>query len=423
MMKFPILAVLGFIVLLNACLLNAKEHVSADTFVFPAEFEEHESVWLAWPTRDITERKQDVVLEMIKALTPHVPLDLMVQDLNEMEEVSDILTTQNIPSSKVRLRIIPHDDFWVRDMGPIFLINSKKERIIADFGFNSWGCSPQYGAPVMKDEQVDRLVARELQLPVKRSWLISEGGDREFNGKGVMMATEAVELQRNPGWTKERLEAEFKRVFNVQKIIWLSKGLAEDPLANIGKLPGGKYFSTWTTGGHTDEYARFVKEDTVLLIEFTKEERDEDLIGKINYENMEENFSILKNATDIHGKHFKIIRAPGAYPMTRKLNRDSQVFMELKELEYKDGTVIGIDDTIDVMLPSSYLNFLITNGAVLIPAYWEKGRSEIMRQKDEAFKKIMEEIYPNREIIQINPEDVNLGGGGMHCISQQMPAE
>ncbi len=412
--------VLGITVLLAGCFFNTNKVFAVGTFVFPAEFEEHESVWIAWPPEKL-QRREEVTIAMIKALVPHVKVDLMVIDEKKIKEVQCIITSKNIPTDKVRFRVIPYNDIWVRDMGPIFLKNSNNEMIIADFGFNSWGCLTQSNESSMEEEQVDRLVARELGLTVLRSSIISEGGNREFNGKGTMMITEAVELQRNPGWTKEQLEAEYKRIFNVQKIIWLSKGLAEDQLACKGKLPGGEFFSTWTTGGHIDEYARFVKNDTILLIEVTEDEAKQNLIAKINYENMEENYQILKNATDQDGNRFEIIRVPSMDPIYKDLDKTDPQFKILQELEYEDGTDLSKYETIRIMLPASYMNFVITNGVVLIPKYWKKGRSEKMRSDDIKFKKIMESIYPKRQIIQINPENVNIGGGGMHCISQQMP--
>ncbi len=404
--------------------LNKNELVSAETFVFPAEFEEQESIWIAWPTNEKAKGRpvEEVTLAMIKALVPHVTVDLMVQDEYEQDQVQRIFTLQNIPADNVRFQLIPHDDIWVRDMGPIFLKNSNNQMIIADFGFNSWGCLPQFDEYSMKEEGVDRLVARNLEFPVLRSSIVSEGGNREFNGKGTLVVTEAVELQRNPGWTKEQLDAEYQRIFNVQKIIWLPKGVAEDQLACQGKLPGGELFSTWTTGGHVDEYARFVNENRILLLEVTEEEAVGDPIAEITRINMEENYVILQNATDQDGEPFDIIRVPSVDPIYEDLDKNDPMFNELRQLKYQDGTVINEDDTIRIMLPASYLNFVITNGVVLIPEYWKEGRPETMRQKDDKFKQIMEGLYPNRQIIQINPENVNIGGGGMHCISQQMPA-
>lgn len=421
-MKRRIIAITILLFFLAVIAANAK-NPDAASFVYPAEFETHESIWLAWPKSEYAQGRptEKVILSMIKALAPHVAVDLMVQNQQEQDQVQRIFTLLNIPSDHVRFRHIPHGDIWLRDMGPIFLKNSKNEMIIADFGFNFWGYDTQVSSYTMEEEPVDRLVARELDLSVIRSSIISEGGNREFNGKGTMMVTEAVELQRNPGWTKEELEAEYKRIFHVDKVIWLAKGLAEDPLAFKGKLPGN-VFSSFTTGGHIDEYARFVGPKTILLVEVRPEERDSDPLAKITYENMEENCQILKNATDQDGKPFTVIRAPHVEPLYEKLDANDLMFNYLREMPFEDGTVIAEEETVTMILAASYMNYVVTNGVVLIPIYWQEGRSEKVRKKDEAFKRIIEQVFPGRQIVQINPENVNLGGGGMHCISQQMPA-
>jgi agmatine deiminase len=395
--------------------------ITEDTFLYPAEFEEHESIWLAWPTYQYEPgySNEDVVLKIIESLVPYVSVDLMVQDKVEAEKVEAIFKARNIPYDHVRFRLIPREDIWIRDMGPIFLKNGKGMLKIADLGFNTWGYENQTSEYSMVAERVDRLVARALELPVIRSSMIGEGGNREFNGKGTMMVTEAVELQRNPEWTKAELEKEYKRIFNIKKVIWLPEGVAEDDFTFKGVLPG-KIFVRGT-GGHIDEYARFVGPNTILLAEVTPEERDADPIARITYERMERNYNILKTATDQDGKPFEIIRAPHTKAIYETLD-DGDHIQFLRNLEYEDGTVIEDDETITIILATSYLNFIVTNNVVLIPVYWKEGRSEEFKQKDEAFKQIIANVFPDRKIIQINPEAVNIGGGGMHCISQQMPA-
>ncbi len=412
-------------IIVSACLLvsvTVFAQVAEHTFRFPAEFEEHESIWLAWPTYENMHGRpsEPVVLEIIEALAPHVNVDLMVQDFEELDQVRRLMVMLDIPHDHVRFHEIPHYDFWIRDMGPIFLKNAQGELAVADFNFNTWGYEDPTTDGAMIEERVDRLVAKELGLPLIRSSIISEGGNREFNGKGVMMVTEAVELQRNPGWTRDELEAEFKRVFNVQKVIWLPKGVADDELTFKGTLPGD-VFTVITTGGHIDEFARFASPDTILLAEVTPEERDADPIAAISYEHLEENYRILKEATDLDGNPFTIIRVPYTESIYEMMDEQDEVYLFLKDLEYEDGTVIEDGSTIKTIIAASYLNYIISNGVVIIPSYWKEGRSESIKQKDDAFKKIMQELYPNREIVQINAENVNIGGGGMHCISQQMP--
>lgn len=393
-----------------------------EMFTMPAEFEEIDSVWMAWPVYENIHGRpsQSVLEEMIRALEPHVAIDLMVQDESEAREVSRWLKETHLPAARIRLHVIPHTDIWVRDMGPIFLKNGKGRLKIADFGFNGWSYDEQTSASSMTDESVDRLVARGMKLPVVRSSLVSEGGDREFNGKGTMMVTEAVELNRNPGMSKQQIEDEFKRVFNVKKVIWLKEGVTDDDFSYKGKLPGN-LFTLFTTGGHIDEYARFVTPDTILLAEVTEEEANESRIARETRRRMEVNFEILKNATDQDGRHFTIIRVPVPVEIEVQMDGRDEIFRRLRLLRFEDGTVIGLDDRIGTVLATSYLNFVIANKVVLVPAYWKQGRPDVIRNKDEAFRRIMSRVFPGRKIVQINPESVNAGGGGMHCITQQMP--
>ena len=399
-----------------------REIESESTFFIPAEFEPIDSIWMAYPVYE--NRKgypsQSVQEAMIKALVPHTKIDLLVQDETEFSVVIQWLMTMELPANQVRLHIVPHTDIWMRDMGPIFLNNPSGEMKIADFGFNTWSYSNSTDELAMIDESVDRLVAREMELPILRSSLISEGGDREFNGKGTLMVTEAVEMQRNPGLTKAEIETELKRIFNVKKVIWLKQGLADDDLSFKGKLPGN-IFTVLTTGGHIDEFARFVDPHTILLAEVSPQERDEDPIARITYDRMEENYRILQSETDQDGQPFQIIRVPVAAPIYATMDENDEVFNILKTLSFEDGTTIVEGSSINTILAASYLNFVVANDVVLIPAYAQPGRSDLFREKDAAVKTIFETVFPDREIIPINPEAVNAGGGGMHCIVQQMP--
>lgn len=400
-----------------------REIESESTFFIPAEFEPVDSIWMAYPVYE--NRKgypsQSVQEAMIKALVPHTKIDFLVQDTTELDLVNQWLMTMDLPPDQVRLHLVPHTDIWMRDMGPIFLKNTSGEIKIADFGFNTWSYTKPTDALAMIDESVDRLVAREMEIPILRSNLISEGGDREFNGKGTLMVTEAVEMQRNPGLTKAEIEAELKRIFNIKKVIWLKQGLADDDLSFKGKLPGN-IFTVLTTGGHIDEFARFVNPHTILLAEVSPEERDEDPIARITYDRMEENYRILQEETDQDGQPFQIIRVPVAAPIYETMDENDEVFNLLQTLSFEDGTTILDGSSITTILAASYLNFVIANDVVLIPAYAQPGRSDIFQDKDAAVKKIFETVFPDRDIIQINPEAVNAGGGGMHCIVQQMPA-
>ncbi|MHB1420916.1 MAG: agmatine deiminase family protein, partial [Bacillota bacterium] len=275
-----------------------------------------------------------------------------------------------------------HMSIWARDVGPIFVRDSQNRLGVVNFGFNNYSRDgdPTY---IQTEGQVDRLTAQLLGLAVINSNLISEGGAIELNGRGTMMVTASVALKRNPGMTKEQIENEYKRVLGVKKVIWLSKGLAEDDRI---------------TGGHINEIARFADPHTILLAQVLPGDRHVNRYAEDSYLRMEENYRILLHATDLDGKPFRIIRIP--MPPTL----------------YKNTSDTG-------KLPiRSYLNYAVTNGAVLMQTYWKPGRSKTLRTTEDLVKKTLRSVYPGRKIIAIDAENINLWGGGIHCITMHMPA-
>jgi len=214
---------------------------------------------------------------------------------------------------------------------------------------------------------------------------------------------------------------ELKRVLGQKKVIWLKEGVADDDLTFKGPLPGG-YFTVITTGGHIDEYARFADEDTILLAEVSEAQKATDEIAAITYERLRVNEEILKKATDQDGKPFEIVRVPVPEKLFETMKAGDGVFDYIQGLTFEDGTVIDPDEVIDVVLPASYLNYIITNGLVIYQTYWKPGRPDSMKVNDEKAKAILERTFsPQRRVVGVNAEAVNLGGGGIHCISQQQP--
>ncbi len=394
-----------------------------EVFTFPAEFEPQESIWMAWPTYEYKRGQplEPILAEIIGATEGHVQIDLIAQDEEEITQIRKLLQENEVPYEHVRFHSVPHGDIWMRDMGPIFLRGSRRNLRIADFKFNVWGYEDPNSDGSRLEERVDRLIAQELGLETVESQLISEGGNHEFNGKGTMMAVEAVERQRNPDWTLEEIGKELKRVLGQKKLIWLKEGMAEDELTFRGKLPGDVY-TVITTGGHIDELARFADAHTVLLAEITDDERASDPIAAISDERLDENLKILENATCQDGHPLKIVRMAVPDSIFDTMKAGDGVFDYIQRLQYEDGSVIEPGDEIKVVAATSYLNFHITNGLVLMQTYWEPGRSASLKRKDEEAKRILGEVFPDREIVAINALRVNLGGGGLHCILQQQPA-
>ena len=395
---------------------------AAESFVFPAEFEPHRALWMAWPTYENKRglSTEPLLIDIIRATEGRVAIELLAQDDAEADRIRERFRQEEVPDGHVAIHAVPHGDIWMRDMGPIFLRGDRGGLRVVDFGFNMWGYESPDSPNSRLEEAVDRHVADLLGLEVVKSALISEGGSREFNGKGVMLAVEAVELQRNPGWTFEAMEEEFRRTLGISKVIWLAEGMAEDELTFRGRLPGGVY-TVITTGGHVDEFARFADPETILLAEVTEEERRTDPIAAISHERLEESFRRLSAATDQDGNPFRIVRVPAPDSLFETMRAGDGVFDYIQPLEYEDGSTIAPDDAIKVVAAASYLNFQVTNGLVLAQKYWKPGMPESLREKDERALAILREVFPGREVLPLDAMAVNLGGGGIHCILQQEP--
>ena len=393
-----------------------------EAFVFPAEFEPHRALWMAWPTYENKSglSTEPLLIEIIRAAKGRVAIELLAQDDEEAGAIRDRFLREGVSDGHVTIHSVPHGDVWMRDMGPIFLRGDQGGLRIADFGFNMWGYESPDSANSRLEEAVDRQIAELLDLGVEKSSLISEGGSREFNGRGVMIAVEAVELQRNPGWTLEAMDEELRRVLGVSKVIWLAEGMAEDELTFRGRLPGDVY-TVITTGGHVDEFARFADPETILLAEITEEERRTDPIAAISHERLEESFRRLSAATDQDGNPFRIVRVPVPDSLFDTMRKGDGVFDYIQPLDYEDGSRVEPDDEIKVIAAASYLNFQITNELVLAQKYWKPGMSESPRHKDERALAILREVFPGREVLSLDAMAVNLGGGGIHCILQQEP--
>ncbi|MEM9798839.1 MAG: agmatine deiminase family protein [Planctomycetota bacterium] len=389
---------------------------------FPAEFEPHESIWMAWPSYENKAGvpTEPLIVELIGLMEGHVAVDLIINEGDEANVLA-ALSAAGVPRNHLTIHEVPHGDVWMRDMGPIFGIGADGRLGIVDFGFNTWGYEETTSENSRLEEAVDRRIAERLGLPTVRTELVSEGGNREVNGAGVMIACEAVELQRNPGWTRDEIERELLTMLGQEKLIWIPEGMAEDELTFRGRLPGGVY-TTITTGGHVDEFVRFCGPRTILLAEISAEEATRDPIAAISRPRLEEARRILEAETTVDGEPFEIVRIPTPDSLFETLRAGDGVFDYIQPLEYEDGSVIAPDDEVRVVWASSYLNFIITNGLVIMQTYWKPGRPESLREKDAEAKRVLSSVFPGREIVGVDAEAVNLGGGGIHCITQQMPA-
>jgi agmatine deiminase len=422
-MRFIIASLL--IVLSTFSCLSPKKKDHLIVVNQPAEFEAQDAIWLIWPSNNhkVGESVEKVTLSIIEALIGYVNIIVTCRDRDLLDRANKILKSHFGKLSNLTLMELPSYEIWARDMGPIFVETNQNTLAVADFNFDSWGYSDTLDEDTKTEELYDVRVAEKLNLPVISSSMISEGGNREVNGKGILITTESVERSRNPDMTKEEMESEYKRLLGVKKIIWLKQGLVEDDHTFLGpksSSDGTESYTVVTTNGHIDEFARFVNDSTILLAQIDSGDLDDPITFENNVR-IEENFQILSKTTDQDGNPFKIIRMPLPGTVFSTMSPGDYVYDYIKTLDYEDGSVFPDGETVQVIAALSYLNFIISNSVIIGQTYWREGMSDEMKLKDRQAENILQSVFPKRKVIMIDAFAVNLGGGGIHCISMHQP--
>jgi agmatine deiminase len=346
----------------------------------PAEWEPHTATWLSWPRRegisfpDSFDRVMPALRSMVEALTESEQVCINIRDATHEAEAREVL--RGLPTERISFHLIPTNEPWCRDHGPIFLTRDERWSRLApepgqsvqreaplavvDWDYNAWG--NKY-PPFDLDEVAPTRVAEILDVPVFYPGMILEGGAIDVNGAGALLTTESCLLNknRNPNLSREAIEQRLRDYLGVRDILWLGDGIAGDD-----------------TDGHIDDLARFVSESTVVTI--IEENRDDE-----NYEPLQKNLARLK-AMKIAGRAIEVI----ALPMPKKIMREG------------------------LRLPPTYANFYIANTCVLVPTFADPA--------DRAALSILRECFPNRRVIGIDCRELIWGLGAFHCLTQQQPA-
>ncbi len=325
----------------------------------PAEWERHERCWMAWPCRD------DFWAENLVATQQNFAR--IANAISEFEPVMmlcpphDYLNARNMCGEKVEVLPLELDDSWMRDIGPNFVVNEKGKLAASLFHFNSWG---KKHVPWGKDAAVGHRIAEYLEIPTFTSTIYMEGGGINVDGEGSVLASlqNVLNDNRNPGLEKEEAEIILCDALGAEKILWVP-GDPEDT----------------ETDGHIDGIACFLAPGKVL-VEICPAK------GTKRYDNMQMNLAALREQTDAAGRELDIVIIEEAY----EANRRSEIFA------------------------SSYINFYVANGGVVMPGFGI--------DRDQDARRLLTELFPDREIAQIDIADIALGGGGIHCITQQQPA-
>lgn len=402
-------------------------------FRVPAEWEPQEAVYLAAcrcnefdPSQFAQGNKSvlDVQLQMIQALVDVVQVRIIASP-HQKNRYLTALKEAKIDPSRVEFIKVPHCDIWLRDTGPIWA-HSATELTSIWLGFNNWGyyefIEGQW-ADCDIPNYLPRNLAEEIDANCFRTPLMGEGGDKSFNGLGSLICCKAVEKNRNPSLSLSELEMLLKASFNVSNIIWVDHGLADDTLtfqthANFdnANLPGGVY-TPLCTGGHVDEFCRFVGSSTVLLADVHSSRLcNMSEIEQITHRNLSEDLFMLQQQTDQYGQPLEIVRMPLPPNMIYSVDQRDPIYSTIRELKG-----VNVDGPIKVILAASYCNYLISNGVICFPQYYLPGMAPIFKEIDEEAFSIISSLFPKHKIIPINPRPVNAGGGGMHCISNNQP--
>jgi len=339
-------------------------------YCMPAEWEQHDATWLAWPHDPVTfpnriNKVEKAYLHMIFVLHKNENVNLFVRDLKMKERVTRLVEKKGVDLQRINLYVWDYADVWFRDYGPIFVLNKEKKQIaFVHWVFNAWGGKYK---DLMKDTQVPLIINNKLQLSNFKPGIILEGGAVDVNGKGTLLTTEQCLLgNRNPNLSKDEIEKYLINYYGASHIIWLKSGLVGDD-----------------TDGHIDNLARFINPRTVLC-GFEDDENDE------NYHNLRENYEILLKSTDQDGRKLKVVKMP----------MPSSISTSIRDKKTR--------------LPASYLNFYVANKVVLVPVFKQKN--------DRLALRIIQDQFPGRKVIEIDCSDMIYGMGAIHCITQQQPA-
>ncbi|MEM6801691.1 MAG: agmatine deiminase family protein [Bacteroidota bacterium] len=400
----------------------------------PAEYEKHDAIWLGW--QEFPPYRQPY-LDIAQALVDKIPLKMIANDEASLLNLKSALEERNIDTKNIKFFIMEDNRLWMRDHGATYLLNESGEKMVLDFDWSAYG---YYDFQLIRNKgdkklaqtetdkelakktgMIDRWMAEKENIPIIEAGVVMEGGSIEVNGKGTLILCEKVTFQRNPGKSKAELEAAFRKALGLSHIIWLPEGLADDPHF-FSQIHGDFY--GYGTGGHTDEFIRFVDDHTVFLAWVGEEDKDENPINQINYERMSKNLEILQHSTDQDGNPLEIIKVPipdlmyQEVEVVEKLEGDYDLNVPEDWIGYSEKE-LKIGDKLKRVPASSYLNYLVTNGLVLLPTYESEPTSI---EKEERVKKQFQKAFPDRDLIFIDAMKLNYFGGGIHCITQQEPS-
>jgi len=336
----------------------------------PAEWELHAATWLAWPHLPSDWPRKFAAIpwvfaEIARHLQEGERIRLIVGNRRERAHATLVLKSSGVSLARVDFVTVPTNRSWTRDSLPIGIVRGRgRSRQVASvkWRFNGWARYANHRT----DERAGRFVAQWLGRPTFFPGVVLEGGAIDVDGQGTLLATEQCLLTgrqaRNRELGRAGTEAVLRDYLGAEKVLWLGNGIAGDD-----------------TGGHVDDFARFVRPGVVALAQ-EQNRRDP------NYRPLHQAAERLAGARDAKGRRIELVRLPMPAPVTFGGER----------------------------LPASYANFYVGTGAVLVPTFNDPN--------DRRALGILADLFPGRTVVGIHATDFVLGLGTIHCSTQQEPA-
>jgi agmatine deiminase len=335
-------------------------------FRMPAEWEPQAAVWLSWPHNRATWPGQfrpipNVFAQIVAQISRFEAVRINCA-ASLQARAKRLCGQAGADLSRVTFYNHPTNDAWCRDHGPIFVKNDRTGEVaVTDWVYNAWGGKyPPYDL----DNKIPPSIARKLRLRRFENDMVLEGGSIDVNGQGLLLTSEQCLLNenRNPHLTRGQIEQNLRAYLGVKQVLWVGEGIMGDD-----------------TDGHIDDITRFYKPDGfVTCVERRR--------GDPNHRFLSENLERLRGFRTTAGRKFDIVELPMPEPFGFRGQR----------------------------VPASYANFLVINGAVLVPQFRQQ-------ERDAQARVILGDCFPDREVVPIDCYQLIWGLGTLHCISQQQP--
>jgi agmatine deiminase len=347
----------------------------------PGEFEPHSGCWMLWPERTSNWRLGAIPAQ--KAFASVAAAIATSEPVTVGASREQYVHARAMLPDAIRLVEISSDDAWMRDVGPTFVVGPNGVVRGVDWMFNAWGgLNGGLYFPWDQDDLVARKVLEIEGCDRYRAPFVLEGGAIHVDGEGTLITTEQCLLNpnRNPDLDAGQLEILLHEYLGVTQVIWLGQGVVNDE-----------------TAGHVDNLCCFVRPGEVALT-WTSDRKDP------QYAVSRDAYRRLSAARDAKGRKLKIHKIPHPRPLLRTA-------AEASGIDVAEGTK---PREVGERLAASYVNFYIANSAIVMPLLDPK--------TDAAAARAIKRIFPERRVIGVQAREILLGGGNIHCITQQVPA-